>query len=211
MKKRKLKKLKNRILLFIIFLLMIAVLSLYLFSKYLRPRVIVLTQSYARNEISQVLDDEIKKVMLEEFFSYDKIVNISRDSENRVNSVSSDATLINRFTNDLGINIGDELDKRSQIIHRIPLTNLIGLDLFAGMGPTIPIRFHPLSVTNADISHVFEEAGINQTIHTINLTVSVDMEIVVPMAHSSIRAQSTMPIAQTLIVGTVPEAYLDRK
>ena len=211
MKKRKLKKLKNRIVLFIIFLLMIAVLSLYLFSKYLRPRVIVLTQSYAKNEISQVLDDEIKKVMLEEFFSYDKIVNISRDSENRVNSVSSDATLINRFTNDLGINIGDELDKRSQIIHRIPLTNLIGLDLFAGMGPTIPIRFHPLSVTNADISHVFEEAGINQTIHTINLTVSVDMEIVVPMAHSSIRAQSTMPIAQTLIVGTVPEAYLDRK
>lgn len=190
---------------------MIAVLSLYLFSKYLRPRVIVLTQSYARNEISQVLDDEIKKVMLEEFFSYDKIVNISRDSENRVNSVSSDATLINRFTNDLGINIGDELDKRSQITHRIPLTNLIGLDLFAGMGPTIPIRFHPLSVTNADISHVFEEAGINQTIHTINLTVSVDMEIVVPMAHSSIRAQSTMPIAQTLIVGTVPEAYLNRK
>ena len=65
MKKRKLKKLKNRIVLFIIFLLMIAVLSLYLFSKYLRPRVIVLTQSYARNEISQVLDDEIKKVMLD--------------------------------------------------------------------------------------------------------------------------------------------------
>ena len=211
MKNRKLKKLKNRIVLFIIFLLTIAVLSLYLFSKYLRPRVIVLTQSYAKNEISQVLDDEIKKVMLEEFFRYDKIVNISRDSENRVNSVSSDSTLINRFTNDLGINIGDELDKRSQITHRIPLTNLIGLDLFAGMGPTIPIRFHPLSVTNADISHVFEEAGINQTIHTINLTVSVDMEIVVPMAHSSIRAQSTMPIAQTLIVGTVPEAYLDRK
>lgn len=157
------------------------------------------------------LDDEVKKVMLEEFFSYDKIVNISRDSENRVNSVSSDATLINRFTNDLGISVGDELDKRSQITHKIPITNLIGLDLFAGMGPSIPIRFYPISVTNADITHTFEEAGINQTLHTINLTVSVDMAIVVPMAHSSIRAESTMPIAQTLIVGTVPEAYLNRK
>lgn len=189
----------------------IVTLSLYLFSKYIRPRVIVLTQSYAKNEISQILDDEIKKVMLEEFFSYDKIVNISRDSENRVNSVSSDTTLINRFTNDLGINVGDELDRRSQITHQIPVTNLIGFDLFAGMGPTIPIRFHPISVTNADITHVFEEAGINQTLHTINLTVSVDMAIVVPMAHSTIRAESTMPIAQTLIVGTVPDTYLNRK
>ncbi len=211
MKKRKLKKLKNRIVFCFVVLFVIAILSLYLFSKHIRPRIIVLTQSYAKNEISQVLDDEVKKVMLEEFFSYDKIVNISRDSENRVNSVSSNATLINRFTNDLGIYVGDELDRRSQITHRIPITNLIGFDLFAGIGPTVPIRFHPISVTNADITHTFEEAGINQTLHTINLTVSVDMAIVVPMAHSTIRAESTMPIAQTLIVGTVPEAYLNRK
>lgn len=211
MKKRKLIKIRNKIIFCFVIFFIILILSLYLFSKYIRPRVIVLTQSYAKNEISQVLDDEVKKVMLEEFFSYDKIVNISRDSENRVNSVSSDATLINRFTNDLGINVGDELDKRSQITHRIPVTNLIGFDLFAGIGPTVPISFHPISVTNADITHTFEEAGINQTLHTINLTVSVDMAIVVPMAHSTIRAESTMPIAQTLIVGTVPDAYLNRK
>lgn len=209
--KKKWKRLKNKIVLYIIILTIVIVFGLYLFSKYIRPKVIVLTQSYARNEISQVLDDEVKKVMLEEFFSYDKIVNISRDSENRVNSVSSNATLINRFTNDLGISVGDELDKRSHITHRIPVTNLIGFDLFSGIGPTIPISFHPISVTNADITHTFEEAGINQTLHTINLTVSVDMAIVVPMAHSTIRAESTMPIAQTLIVGTVPEAYLNKK
>lgn len=211
MRRRRLRKIRNRITIYILIILMVMVLGLYLFSKYIRPKLIILTQSYANNEISQVLDDEVKKVMLEEFFSYDKIVNISRDSENRVNSVSSDTTLINRFTNDLGISVGDELDKRSHITHRIPISNLIGFDLFAGIGPAIPIRFYPISVTNADITHTFEEAGINQTLHTINLTVSVDMAIVVPMAHSTIRTESTMPIAQTLIVGTVPDAYLNRK
>ena len=211
MNKKILKKIKRRILLFFILTILLLSIGLYAFSIWVRPKIILLTQSYAKNEISQIIDTEVKKVMLEEFFSYDKIVTITRDSENRVNSVSSDTTLINRFTNDLGMAIGNELDKKSIIKHKIPITNLLGIELFAGIGPSIPIRFYPVSVTNADITHTFEEAGINQTIHTINLTVSVDMAIMVPLAQSVITTTSTMPIAQTLIVGTVPDAYVNRK
>ena len=72
------------------------------------------------------------------------------------------------------------------------------------------MRFVPISVTNADISHTFEEAGINQTIHTVNLTVTVDMEVLIPMASSTLHIDSGMPIAQTLIVGSVPGTYLTR-
>lgn len=208
--KRKLRKFRRKVLLFFVLIILFTSVGLYSFSIWVRPKIILLTQSYAKNEISQTIDVEVKKVMLEEFFSYDKIVTITRDSENRVNSVSSDTTLINRFTNDLGIAIGDELDKKSQIKHKIPISNLFGIELFAGLGPSIPVRFYPVSVTNADITHSFEEAGINQTIHTINLTVSVDMAIMVPLAQSVVKTTSTMPIAQTLIVGTVPDAYIKR-
>ena len=205
------KKIKRRIIVIFLVSVFIVGAGLYSFSVWVRPKIIVLTQSYAKNEISQAIDDEVRKVMLEEFFSYDRIVTISRDSENRINSVSSDTTLINRFTNDLGIAIGDTLDAKSQIRHKIPITNLCGIELFAGLGPSIPVYFHPVSVTNADITHSFEEAGINQTLHTINLTVSVDMAIMVPLAYSIVRVESTMPIAQTLIVGTVPDGYISRK
>lgn len=148
--------------------------------------------------------------MLEEFFSYDKIVVISRDKDGKVTSVSANSTLINRFTNDLGISIGDELDKISRVKRKIPLSSVFGPDLFSGLGPRITVRFVPISVTNADISHTFEEAGINQTIHTVNLTVTVDMEVLIPMAGSTLHINSGMPIAQTLIVGSVPGTYLTR-
>ncbi len=183
---------------------------LYIFSVSLRPALIRVSQAYAKNVVSQVIDDEVKKVMLEEFFSYDKIVVISRDKDGKVTSVSANSTLINRFTNDLGISIGDELDKISHVKRKIPLSSVFGTDLFSGLGPRITVRFVPISVTNADISHTFEEAGINQTIHTVNLTVTVDMEVLIPMAGSTLHINSGMPIAQTLIVGSVPGTYLTR-
>ena len=64
---------------------------------------------------------------------------------------------------------------------------------------------------SSKVHHSFEEAGINQTIHTVNLCVDVEIEILLPFAYSRIMVESDMPIAQTLIVGTVPNAYLNRQ
>ncbi len=207
---KKFKKLRLFIAITFIFIGLLTISSIYTFVVKLRPRIINITQSYARNIVSQAVDDEVKKVMLEKFFSYDELAIISRDEKGRVTSISSNTTMVNRFANDLGIAVGDKLDKISVAKNKMYISSLIGLDLFAGMGPKIGVRFSPISVTTADIFHTFEEAGINQTLHTVNLTVSVDMAIVLPLAHSSVKVDSTMPISQTLIVGTVPDAYFDK-
>lgn len=187
------------------------IISLTLFTKFLRPRIISVSQSFAENEVSMVIDREIQRLMLEEFLSYDKIAIINRDSAGRVTSVSANSVLINNFANDLDIKIGDIIDDAERIEKGVYLSGLLGADLFAGIGPKIPIRFQPVSVTHADITHTFEEAGINQTLHTITLLISVDVEILLPMAHSTINVKSEMPIAQTLIVGMVPDAYFNKK
>ena len=185
--------------------------SLFLFIEYMRPRIISVSQNFAENEVSMVIDREVKRLMLNEFLSYDKITIISRDDSGRVTSVSANSILINNFANELDIAIGNEIDKADLMENKIYLSALLGSDLLAGLGPKIPIRFQPVSVTHADITHKFEEAGINQTIHTINLVISVDIEILLPFAYSVMTVESEMPIAQTLIVGTVPDAYFNKK
>jgi len=205
------QRLRFRIMVALVLLFVSVVTATILFAVFLRPEIIAITQKYAQNEVSQVVDSEVKKVMLEELFSYDEITHITRDQSGRVTSISSNTTLINRFTNDLGIEIGNALDEKSAIVNKIHLFSLMGSDFLAGTGPTIPIRFSPISVTNADITHSFEESGINQTIHTINLTVSVEMAIIMPFAQSTVLVESTMPIAQTLIVGVVPNEYFSKK
>lgn len=189
----------------------LTVIFFVVFSVFLRPRIISVSQRFVENEISMIIDEEVKNLMLEEFFSYDKITLITRDAEGKVTSVSVNSVLVNNFANELDIKIGDRIDNADTIKNEVYLSGLIGADFLSGIGPKITIRFQPVSVTNADISHSFEEAGINQTIHTIKLLVSVDVEILLPLAHSKITVTSEMPIAQTLIMGNVPKTYFKKK
>lgn len=202
---------KRTIAITLIFISLTFSAGLALFSKYLRPRIISVSQSFAENEISDIVDREVQRLMLKEFLSYDKLTIINRDSEGRVTSISTNSSLINNFANDLDITIGSIIDSKDRMENGVYLFSLIGADLFSGLGPKIPIRFQPVSVTHADITHSFEEAGINQTLHTITLLVSIDVEILLPFAYSTMKVESEMPVAQTLIVGTVPNAYFNRK
>ena len=189
----------------------LTVLFFFVFTLYLRPRILSISQRFVENEVSMIVDEEIKGLMLEEFLSYDKITLIDRDVEGKINSISINSVLINNFANELDINIGNRIDNTDTIKNYVYHTSLVGSDFLSGIGPKIPIRFQPVSVTNADVTHSFEEAGINQTIHTIMLTVSVDVEILLPFSHSIMTVDSQMPIAQTLIVGTVPKTYFNKK
>ena len=181
------------------------------YTKYFRPRIISISQKFAENKISNIIDREVKNLMLEEFLSYDKITIITRNSEGNVTSISANSVLVNNFANNLDIKVGDMIEKNNIMGNSIYLSSLVGFDIFAGMGPKVPIRFQPVSVTHADITHTFEENGINQTLHTIMLVVSIDIEILLPLAHSNMTVKSEMPIAQTLIVGNVPDAYFNKK
>ena len=205
------KKFKKLIALILIASGIMSLASLYAYAKYLRPKIITISQKFVENEVSNIVDREVKNLMLEEFLSYDKITIISRDGSGKVTSISTNSVLINNFANELDMKIGDVIEENERFENRVYLSSLVGFDLLAGIGPKIPIRFEPLSVTHADITHTFEETAINQTLHTINLTVSIDIEILLPFAYSSITVKSQMPIAQTLIVGSVPDAYFNKK
>ena len=204
------RKLKKIFAIFVIFSGLILISGSYVFVRHLRPRIIRISQSFAENEVSDIIDTEVQKLMLREFLNYDKITIINRDESGRVTSISANSAFINNFANNLDILVGRRIEESNTIKNDIYLSSLLGMEFFSGMGPKVPIRFQPLSVTHVDVSHTFEEAGINQTIHTIHLSITVEIEILVPFAYSHIDVVSDMPIAQTLIVGTVPEAYFKR-
>ena len=55
------------------------------------------------------------------------------------------------------------------------------------------------------------DAGINQTNHQINLEVIVDIDILIPWGTESAQVVSEVMIADTVIVGKVPDTYLNLK
>ncbi len=52
-------------------------------------------------------------------------------------------------------------------------------------------------------------AGINQTKHQINLEVVVDIDILIPWGTESAQVVTEVMIADVVVVGKVPETYLN--
>ena len=53
----------------------------------------------------------------------------------------------------------------------------------------------------------FTDAGINQTKHQIVLNVEVTVRILMPGYTSSVAVDSSLAVAETVIVGSVPDTY----
>ena len=90
----------------------------------------------------------------------------------------------------------------------IPLGSLVFPEFFSGKGPLIPV--HILSIRNSDavFSSAFSHAGINQTMHTLTMEVSVDVAVLVLAETSSFTVTSEVVVAETVIVGEVPNTFL---
>ena len=89
-----------------------------------------------------------------------------------------------------------------------PLGSLILPQFFSGKGPHIPV--HILSIRNSDASFAsnFSQAGINQTLHQLTMVVSIDVAMLVLGKTSGFTVTSEVVVAETVIVGEVPQTFL---
>ena len=69
---------------------------------------------------------------------------------------------------------------------------------------------HILSIRNSDAAFVsdFQQAGINQTLHQLTMEVSVDVAVLVLGDTSGFTVTSEVVVAETVIVGDVPDTFL---
>lgn len=85
---------------------------------------------------------------------------------------------------------------------------MTGIEAFAGVGPNIHFRIIPVSSVSCHFSSEFESVGINQTKHSIYLNVIADISIVMPSRTENFAVLTEILIGESVIVGTVPDAYL---
>lgn len=87
----------------------------------------------------------------------------------------------------------------------IRLGNFSGLVFLSDLGPELCFPVDSAQTVSCEFQSTFESAGINQTVHHITLTVTVDLLIYSPFrVKETVSTASSYEIAQTVIVGTVP-------
>jgi sporulation protein YunB len=97
---------------------------------------------------------------------------------------------------------------RGEIIY-IPLGQAIDSHLLANYGPRIPVRLVPIGRVNTNVIDVFESAGINQTRHKVYLDIHAEVTVVIPFVSSVIEVVTSVPLADNVYIGAVPDTVIN--
>ncbi len=190
-------------------LLTISLLLLFLgvsgrFLSELSSRIAV---SDAADVVSAEVNRVIARVMAQEEFAKASFVRFETDDKGEITAVSSDMGRINALSAEILDEVVGQADNRVLTVS-IPLGNLTGVSLLMGRGPAVPVEILMLTSSSVGFDNSIVTAGINHTKHRILLTVTVDIDVLVPWGTESTQVQSQVLIADTIIVGQVPETFV---
>ncbi len=175
---------------------------------YLRELSCQMVLSDATDLMTLCINDTIARKLGAEDYAYDYFVDVERDEAGRVTAVLANMARINAMSSELLSDIVHAADG-GELSLAIPLGNILGSSLLLGKGPEIPVDITMLSSSHVDFKNELSDAGINQTKHQIKLDVVIDIDVIMPWRTVSTQVVSEILIAETVILGEVPETYLN--
>lgn len=198
----------RRLLRFLFWVMVLACFFLVTFRVKYRAKICNLAETQVINATSDLINDAIDKQMESGDIQYDRIVYFEKDLSGRITALKTNMSEVNRLKTAILNLINDEILALDTSQLGIPLGNLIFPELLSGKGPVIPIEI--LSIRNSDASffNSFSEAGINQTLQQLSMEIRVDIAVLVLGRVNSFTVSSQVVIAETIIVGEVPETFL---
>lgn len=175
----------------------------------IRPNIINVCEYNSKVVTVSLIDDAINERLsaLADGADYDKLVKLSYTSDGRVASIESNTNLINRIKNDMLNEINDRLMNGETENVELSVGTLSGVPLLYGMGPTVRMSVEPKGYADAVFISEFSDAGINQTLHRMIMRTTVSVTAFIPMYSVETRVCGDFLIAETVIVGNVPESY----
>ena len=201
----------RRVLLCSALILIAAWIGFAVASAHLRPIISQMASARVSHLATNAIHDAIGKRLDEGEYSYDRLIKFEKDSAGRITALKTDMMAMNRLKSDIVHDVLDAIKNIGTSELGIPLGNVTGAELLAGRGPLVPVKIVPVGTAGAEFSNVFNAAGINQTRHQVILTIQADLSVLMPGQSAVTTVSVEVSVAETVIVGTVPDTYANFK
>ena len=197
----------RKLLRFIIIFLVVILVGLIFFRTKYNDAICSLAETQVKNTTSDLINDAIDRQIEDGTIQYDRMVYFEKDLDGRITALKTNMSEVNRLKTDILNLINDEILALSVDDIGIPLGSLFLPEVLSGRGPSIPVEIMSIRNSDASFSSDFTEAGINQTLQQLNMHVSVDVTVLVLGKTNSFTISSQVVVAETIIVGDVPDTY----
>lgn len=167
-----------------------------------------LAQVQAENQVRLLVEETIAELLCECDIQYSSFITIDRDETGKINALIGNMAQMNSFRSQLTQRLWRNLNENRACVVNIPLGNLFQSELTWGKGPIFSVEITAISNVSAVYQSKFIESGVNQTLHQIDLQVAVPIALMIPGKPVELLADVQLPVAETVIVGQVPDTYL---
>jgi len=197
---------RNLFVAFSLFVLVSITLFILLEVK-LKPTIIMLAsvkaKSAATEAVNRIISEEISGQI-----KYEDMMIWKIDKDGNVIAIQPNTSEINRVSSFTTVKIQEALNNIKNNEIAVPLGYILNNNLVASLGPMISIGTLNAGTVNTTIYDEFESVGINQVRHKIYMDIIANMNIVLPSLKESINIKTSVPIAEIIILGDVPNYYV---
>lgn len=166
-----------------------------------------LAETAVSNMVGRVVTEAVSDTIANGDIRYERLISFEKDNSGDITALHSNMAEFNRLQAGITQEVLTRLGEVAERDLAIPLGTLTGSALLAGRGPSFTVRMQSVGSCSARFENRFSQAGINQTTHRIILCVEVYMSILLPGFQTSTQVNTSFSVAETVIVGDVPESY----
>lgn len=141
--------------------------------------------------------------------SFVDMVEYGHDANGDLNSIKINATRVNAVMQRSVQKTQNGLSDMISSGVNIPVGSVSGITFLSGKGPNLNVAVIPVGSVDARLRSEFSEIGINQTIHKIYLSLDSTVKIIIPGAGNTIKSSSEVLLVESVIIGKVPDTYLN--
>ncbi len=209
LKVNKRKKIKKIIYVLITIIICFTCIGMFIFvDKKIKPTVQTIAEAKAQELANRAINNAVGDV-LKDKIKYDELINLKMDVDGNITMVQANTILMNKIASDVALDIQQKMKQIRTASAYIPIGNALKSPILAQYGPKLKIGIEPVGIVNIDFGTEFESSGINQTRHRIFLIIKTKVKVIIPFTSSTKEVVSQMPVCETIIVGKVPQNYVN--
>ena len=212
---------KKKIRLLIIIVIVIIFLSL-ICLKYLNNKISPIVMDYSISEMKRITSIIINRSINSDILgSLDMDKLFITKTNNETITITLDSVIVNKITD----NVSDACEDNLRLVEEgkynelkdkfnigeeyfyVPSGIIFSNTVFSSISPKIPINLKILGNVTSNIKTEVKEYGINNSLVTISVDISVEMMVILPFKTKEVSINNQVPIAIKLIQGKIPEFY----
>lgn len=159
-------------------------------------RVTALAVSAMNDAIMERMDDN----------SYTSLIT-AYDNGEKVYMIQADTRQMNMLASDCCAAAQMRIAAMGEQGVSVPLGTVSGITYLSGRGPGIRVTFTPVGSVESDFDSELVSSGINQSLYRVNIRLTSTIRLIMPGVSHSIEVNAKAAIAESIIVGDVPQVY----